>query len=133
MPIYGYECQSCGHEMEALQKISDAPLTDCPACGEPQLKKQLSAASFRLSGTGWYETDFKKDKRKNLAGDREGSSGSSASESSPKSGEKKGDGDKGVSGSDKASSQSKSSAKAQDSGSKPSAKSSSSGSSGDKK
>lgn len=70
MPIYGYQCQSCGHEMEALQKISDSPLTECPACHEPALKKQLSAAGFRLSGTGWYETDFKKGNRKNIAGEK---------------------------------------------------------------
>ncbi|MEZ5529751.1 MAG: zinc ribbon domain-containing protein [Porticoccaceae bacterium] len=70
MPIYGYQCQSCGHEMEALQKISDSPLSECPACHEPALKKQLSAAGFRLSGSGWYETDFKKGNRKNLAGEK---------------------------------------------------------------
>ena len=70
MPIYGYQCQSCGHEMEALQKIRDRPLTECPACHELALKKQLSAAGFRLSGSGWYETDFKKGNRKNLAGEQ---------------------------------------------------------------
>lgn len=70
MPIYGYQCQSCGHEMEALQKISDSPLSECPACHESTLKKQLSAAGFRLSGSGWYETDFKKGNRKNLAGEK---------------------------------------------------------------
>jgi putative FmdB family regulatory protein len=56
--------------MEALQKISDSPLCECPACHEPALKKQLSAAGFRLSGSGWYETDFKKGNRKNLAGEK---------------------------------------------------------------
>lgn len=66
MPIYAYRCQACGHELDALQKISDAPLTDCPACGAPELKKQLTAAAFRLKGSGWYETDFKKDGKKNL-------------------------------------------------------------------
>lgn len=70
MPIYGYLCQSCGHEMEALQKISDSPLVECPACHEAALQKQLSAAGFRLSGSGWYETDFKKGGRKNLAGEQ---------------------------------------------------------------
>jgi putative FmdB family regulatory protein len=69
MPIYEYRCGSCGHELEALQKISDAPLSDCPACGEPNLAKQVSAAGFRLKGGGWYETDYKAGKKKNLAGD----------------------------------------------------------------
>ncbi|MBC6907040.1 zinc ribbon domain-containing protein [Saccharophagus sp. K07] len=70
MPIYEYHCQSCQHEFEILQKISDAPLTDCPECHEPSLKKKISAAGFRLSGSGWYETDFKKSgHKKNLAGD----------------------------------------------------------------
>lgn len=59
MPIYEYQCSECGHQQEALQKMSDAPLTDCPACGQVALKKQISLAGFRLKGTGWYETDFK--------------------------------------------------------------------------
>lgn len=67
MPIYEYQCQACGHPLEALQKISDAPLKKCPACGKPKLKKLLSAPSFRLKGGGWYETDFKSGKKKNLA------------------------------------------------------------------
>jgi putative FmdB family regulatory protein len=66
MPIYAYRCDACGHELDALQKISDAPLTDCPACGAAALKKQITAAAFRLKGAGWYETDFKKDGKKNL-------------------------------------------------------------------
>ena len=66
MPIYEYRCQSCGHEMEKLQKMSDDPLSDCPACQESALKKLVSAAGFRLSGSGWYETDFKKGKMKNV-------------------------------------------------------------------
>lgn len=69
MPIYEYRCQSCGHELEKLQKISDSPLIDCPECGRPALTKLISAAAFRLKGGGWYETDFKKDNRRNLAGD----------------------------------------------------------------
>ncbi len=69
MPIYEYQCQSCGHEYEALQKISDAALTDCPACNKPDLVKKISAAGFRLKGAGWYETDFKKGGKKNVAGD----------------------------------------------------------------
>jgi len=59
MPIYEYRCQSCGHELEALQKMSDAPLSDCPVCNKPDLQKLVSAAGFRLKGGGWYETDFK--------------------------------------------------------------------------
>ncbi|MES9858326.1 MAG: FmdB family zinc ribbon protein [Sedimenticola sp.] len=59
MPIYEYSCEACGHAMESLQKMSDAPLTDCPECGKPKLKKLISAAAFRLKGSGWYETDFK--------------------------------------------------------------------------
>ena len=66
MPIYAYRCEDCGHELDALQKISDAPLTDCPECGAAALKKQVTAAAFRLKGAGWYETDFKKDGKKNL-------------------------------------------------------------------
>ena len=73
MPIYEYVCQSCGHDHEALQKLSDAPLTDCPACHAPALVKQISAAGFRLKGGGWYETDFKRSgTKKNLAGDSGG-------------------------------------------------------------
>ena len=59
MPIYAYRCESCGHTLEALQKVSDAPLRDCPACGASALHKQLTAAGFQLKGSGWYATDFK--------------------------------------------------------------------------
>jgi putative FmdB family regulatory protein len=59
MPIYEYKCNHCGHALEAMQKFSDAVLTDCPACGRPALKKQLSAAGFQLKGSGWYATDSK--------------------------------------------------------------------------
>ncbi len=59
MPIYEYACEGCGHRLEAIQKMSEAPLTDCPACGKPSLKKQISAAGFQLKGSGWYATDFK--------------------------------------------------------------------------
>lgn len=69
MPIYEYACEVCGHSFDALQKISDSALTDCPECGKPALTKLISAAGFRLSGTGWYETDFKSGNKKNLAGD----------------------------------------------------------------
>ncbi len=67
MPFYEYRCKACGHELEALQKMSDAPLTECPECGKPELVKLVSAAGFRLKGGGWYETDFKSGKKKNLA------------------------------------------------------------------
>ncbi|MEW5248867.1 FmdB family zinc ribbon protein [Microbulbifer sp. 2201CG32-9] len=69
MPIYEYQCEACGHQMEALQRMSDAPLTSCPSCEQPQLRKKISAAGFRLKGSGWYETDFKAGNKKNLAGD----------------------------------------------------------------
>ena len=59
MPIYEYRCALCGHHDEHLQKVSDAPLTVCPACGKAKYQKQLSAAGFQLKGTGWYATDFK--------------------------------------------------------------------------
>lgn len=59
MPIYAYKCESCGLAKDVLQKISEAPLTDCPACGAPAFKKQLTAAGFQLKGSGWYATDFK--------------------------------------------------------------------------
>ena len=59
MPIYEYKCEECGHQLEAIQKFSDEPLTDCPECGKPALKKMLSASAFHLKGSGWYQTDFK--------------------------------------------------------------------------
>ena len=67
MPIYEYRCESCSHELEKLQKISDDRLVDCPQCDQPALKRLVSAAAFRLKGNGWYETDFKKDNKRNLA------------------------------------------------------------------
>jgi putative FmdB family regulatory protein len=69
MPIYEFECASCGHRFDKLQKLSDEDPTICPSCGAPQLKRRVSAPSFRLAGSGWYETDFKKDgdKKRNLA------------------------------------------------------------------
>ena len=70
MPIYEYRCQSCDHELEVMQKLSDPELSDCPACGQPELKKLISVVGFRLKGGGWYETDFKGgDKRKNVVKD----------------------------------------------------------------
>ncbi len=59
MPIYEYRCAACGHELEALQKITDSPLRKCPECAKSMLKRLVSAPSFRLKGSGWYETDFK--------------------------------------------------------------------------
>ena len=59
MPIYAYKCESCGHAKDVLQKISDAPLTECPACGQSSFHKQLTAAGFQLKGSGWYATDFR--------------------------------------------------------------------------
>ena len=59
MPIYEYRCSACGHQKDHLQKMSDAPLTTCPACGAEAYSKQLSAAGFQLKGSGWYATDFK--------------------------------------------------------------------------
>lgn len=80
MPIYEYQCDSCGHELEKLQRMSENPLRDCPDCGEAELKRLVSAAGFRLKGAGWYETDFKKSDKKNLH-----DSGSTKSKSSSKS------------------------------------------------
>jgi len=67
MPIYEYVCSDCAHEFETLQKMSAAPLSACPACEKPALKKKISAPGFRLSGSGWYETDFKSGNQRNLA------------------------------------------------------------------
>lgn len=59
MPIYAYRCEHCGFQKDALQKVSDPPLVDCPSCGQPRLAKQLTAAGFALRGSGWYVTDFR--------------------------------------------------------------------------
>ena len=69
MPIYEYECRDCGRRLDALRKISDPPLTECPECGRHSLKKLLSAPHFRLKGSGWYETDFKHSGREKPAGE----------------------------------------------------------------
>jgi len=69
MPIYEYACTRCEHAFDELQKISEAALVHCPECGEPSLRKLLSAPKFRLAGKGWYETDFKTGDKRNLAGD----------------------------------------------------------------
>jgi putative FmdB family regulatory protein len=68
VPIYEYQCQACGDEHEALQKMSAEPLVECPACNKPELTKKISAAGFRLKGNGWYETDFKGGSAKKEAG-----------------------------------------------------------------
>ena len=112
MPFYEYRCDNCEYQLEALQKISDSPLVDCPQCGQPSLKKLVSAAAFRLKGSGWYETDFKKSGKKNLhesgareAGGKEagGTAGGKeavakeggAGGAAPKAGAEKGGADKG--------------------------------------
>jgi len=77
MPIYEYRCSSCGHELEALQKLSDPRLLACPACGKPALSKLVTAAGFQLKGSGWYATDFKSSGSKPAAkstGDKDGGS-----------------------------------------------------------
>ena len=76
MPIYAYKCSACGFAKDALQKMSDAPLTVCPACGASTFEKQVTAAGFQLKGSGWYVTDF-----------REGGSGKKPAESSAKKAE----------------------------------------------
>ncbi|WP_447729704.1 FmdB family zinc ribbon protein [Pseudoxanthomonas suwonensis] len=84
MPIYAFQCDACGHAFDRLQKLSDADPDTCPSCGAPgQVRRQVTAPSFRLAGGGWYETDFKKDgdKKRNLADKGEGG-GSKASDTS---------------------------------------------------
>lgn len=90
MPIYEYACKNCDHRLDALQKMSDDPLIDCPECGEPALRRLLSAPRFRLKGAGWYETDFKKDNQRNvLKSDAEPSKSDKSDEKSDKSETKK--------------------------------------------
>ncbi len=98
MPIYEYLCQACGHELEVIQKLSDDLLKVCPECEKPKLKKKVSAAAFRLSGSGWYETDFKTGDKKNLSGetqtkaeggDKSGASDSAGKDSANKAGDSK--------------------------------------------
>ena len=80
MPIYEYRCEQCGHELEAIQKMSDPLLATAPGCGKDGLKRLISAPSFRLKGGGWYETDFKKDGKRNV---HESDSGKTKSEAAP--------------------------------------------------
>ncbi|HEX3604187.1 MAG TPA: zinc ribbon domain-containing protein [Steroidobacteraceae bacterium] len=90
MPFYEYQCKNCGHELEAMQKVSDAPLKKCPDCGKSQLKRLMSAPVFRLKGGGWYETDFKnKDAQRNLA-DRPEDTPKDSKEAEPKPTDEKG-------------------------------------------
>jgi putative FmdB family regulatory protein len=77
MPIYAYKCESCGHAKDVLQKMSDAPLTQCPSCGADAFRKQLTAAGFQLKGSGWYVTDF-----------RGGNSGAASADAKPAAGDK---------------------------------------------
>lgn len=90
MPIYEYQCGTCQARVEKLQKLSDPPLVTCPECGADALVKLVSAAGFRLKGGGWYETDFKKDGKRNLAAEEKPAA------------DKKADGDSKASGSDAA-------------------------------
>ena len=71
MPIFEYVCDKCGYDLETLQKASEAPLKVCESCGKKGLRKKISAAGFRLSGSGWYETDFKSGNKKNVSGSSE--------------------------------------------------------------
>lgn len=82
MPIYEFECGECGKRFDRLQKLSDPDPTDCPACAKPGVRRRVTAPSFRLAGSGWYETDFKKDgdKKRNLA---EGGGDSGAAKTEP--------------------------------------------------
>ena len=109
MPIYEYVCDNCGHYLEALQKLSDEPLVFCPECGDAALRKQVSAAAFRLKGTGWYETDFKNSDKKKPAekAKKESKSSSGSSSDSGSSSESSGSAGK----QDKSSSASSSSGK----------------------
>lgn len=93
MPIYEYACKNCEHTLDALQKMNEDPLVYCPSCGEPRLKRLISAPRFRLKGKGWYETDFKKDNQRNLlSSDAEGQKGDKADAKSGKDDSSKSEG-----------------------------------------
>ncbi len=83
MPIYAYRCDACGFAKDVLQKISDAPLTDCPECGKAEFKKQLTAAGFQLKGTGWYVTDFRNGGSGSTAATAQSSTKTESSSTSP--------------------------------------------------
>ncbi len=91
MPIYAYKCQACGHQFDKIQRISDAALTDCPECNQPELRKQITAAAFKLTGTGWYETDFKNNNKKDSEKTKTSDDSSNKSESKSDSGSKSSD------------------------------------------
>lgn len=99
MPIYEYLCAACGHEFEVIQKVSEGRLRKCPECRKSALKKKVSAGAFRLSGSGWYETDFKTGNKKNIAGESnsppDGGNKSASSDTAAKAGESKGGDTKG--------------------------------------
>ena len=95
MPIYEYECRECGYRLDALQKMSDPPLSDCPECNQAGLKKLVSAPYFRLKGSGWYETDFKnsgRDKPDGAGKDAGDGAGKNAANGAGKTASGKGDG-----------------------------------------
>jgi putative FmdB family regulatory protein len=126
MPIYEYRCDNCGHELEAFRKLSEEPLTRCPKCEVDALRKKVSAAAFRLKGGGWYETDFKSGKKRNVIGadsSSSGSDGGSSSDSDSKSSSESKD----SSGSSSSKSDSSSSSSSNSSSSDSSSKSSSAG------
>lgn len=118
MPIYEYECQDCGHVLDALQKISDEPLRHCPTCGKEALKKLVSAPRFRLKGSGWYETDFKDKNRRNIASDDSGGGKSGSADKSASVGKAGGSGKATGKSTDKASGNSSTKAAAKSSAAK---------------
>lgn len=128
MPIYEYRCQTCGHYVDVLQKLSDDPLRQCPECNTEALKRLVSAPAFRLKGGGWYETDFKsdKDKRRNLAESADGGAKSDSDKSSKSSGGEGSSGGESKAG-DGASKSSESASKSSESASKSSGSSGESG------
>ena len=89
MPIYEYQCEACGASLEKLQKLSDPALKKCPECGKARLKKKISATSFRLKGTGWYETDFKTGNKKHGTGENDRKKDKSAAKPVPDKGAEK--------------------------------------------
>src|ERR1700729_2647607 len=102
MPFYEYQCKSCGHELEAMQKVSDPTLKKCPHCGKSQLTRLMSAPVFRLKGGGWYETDFKgdKDNQRNLADRPEAAAQKDTKEGDSAAKDEKGKDEKGKEGKD---------------------------------
>jgi putative FmdB family regulatory protein len=88
VPIYEYQCDACGHQLEALQKISDAPLKTCPECHKDSLRKRVSAAAFRLKGSGWYETDFKNKKPSGQTGEAPPAKGADKADKKESTGDK---------------------------------------------